>query len=402
MKPSLKANTNVVQKIAMLGSLPPIRGLSSYCLEICMAMAGLMKVEFISFKKMYPAFLYPGGNLNDDPTFPEISHHNVTVKRRMTWYNPFSWLSEGLSTKADLLHAQWWSLPLVGIYACVCLLFKLRHKPVIFTVHNVLCHDRSKLYQLASRVLFSLGDHFIVHTHLNREQMMSIYQIPFSRISVVAHGSLNFQVKRAIDRDTIRMQMAFRPEHRVILFFGAIRPYKGLDTLLRAVPEVLQQNPTARLLIAGKLWEKWSPYATLIDDLAISEYVICHLEYIPAGDVHRYFSAADLVILPYHHFDSQSGVGATAVAFQKPMIVTNVGGLPELVSHQDQIVEPGDPCSLAQAINRYFCNHHSNAATPLTAKSVTDRLQWPSIAQKTHTIYNQVLSARNHLAEEID
>ena len=164
MKPTPPQSKIAARKIAMMGSFPPIRGLSSYCLEISQALAGLVKIEFISFKRMYPQFLYPGGDLSNDPTFPEIDHSNIHVKRRMTWYNPLSWLAEGIATKADLLHAQWWSLPLVIIYGCVCLLFKLRGKPVVFTVHNVLCHDRSKLYRLASRLLFRLGDHFIVHT----------------------------------------------------------------------------------------------------------------------------------------------------------------------------------------------------------------------------------------------
>ena len=402
MEPSLQNSAIVAKKIAMLGSFPPIRGLSSYCLEISLALADLVKIEFISFKKMYPHFLYPGGDLSDDPTFPEVCHENIRVKRRMTWYNPFSWFVEGISTKADLLHAQWWSLPLAMVYACICLLFKLRGKPVIFTVHNVLCHNRSKLYQLASRLLFYLGDHFIVHTRLNRAQMTACYQIPQSKISVIAHGSLNFQVKCAVDRDIIRNQMGFEPEHKVILVFGAIRSYKGLKTMLLAFPTVIHRYPTARLLIAGKLWEKWAPYESLIEKMGISDRVTAHLNYIPSGDVYRYFCSADLVVLPYHHFDSQSGVGATAVAFQKPMLVSNVGGLPDLVNDHRQVFEPNDPDELSRAIVQYFSGLQQDALACLSTENIADRFHWPSIAQKTRSIYNQVISDRIHDAEEID
>jgi glycosyltransferase involved in cell wall biosynthesis len=384
----------------MLGSFPPLRGLSSYCLALSMALAELITVEFVSFKKMYPQFLYPGGELSDDPTFPEIHHRHLHVKRRLTWYNPFSWLTAGLSTQADLLHAQWWSLPLFAAYGCICLLFKLRGKPVVLTVHNVLCHDRSALYKLASRFLFKLGDHFIVHTPLNRSQLSTHYGIPLQKISVIAHGRLDFQVPSSVDRAAIRRQLGFKPQHRVILFFGAIRSYKGLDTALNAFGSVLRHHPTARLLIAGKLWEKWAPYAKLIEKLAISDSVVTHLNYIHSGDVHRYFCAADLVVLPYHHFDSQSGVGATAVAFQKPMIVSNVGGLPELVGERRRIVTPGDPAALAEAIRYHFRQGKHPRTESATAESIASRLQWPPIARKTCAVYQRLTSVCTRTAKD--
>ena len=88
-------------KIAMLGSLPPLRGLSSYCLELALSIANLVEVEFISFKKLYPAFIYPGGGLGEDNTFPVIRHSGLKVERRLTWYNPLTWLREGLYSRAE-------------------------------------------------------------------------------------------------------------------------------------------------------------------------------------------------------------------------------------------------------------------------------------------------------------
>ncbi|MDP3283734.1 MAG: glycosyltransferase family 4 protein, partial [Desulfobacterales bacterium] len=244
-------------KIAMLGSLPPLRGLSSYCLELALSIANVVEVEFISFKKLYPSFIYPGGGLGDDNTFPVIRHSGLEVKRRLTWYNPLTWLREGLYSRAELLHAQWWSLPLFPVYAVVCCCFKIRHRPVVMTVHNVLSHENSVAYKMLSKLLFALCDHFIVHTEINKQQMISEYGIRPERLSLIPHGTLDFHVKQEVERADIRKEMGFDPDNKIILIFGAVRSYKGIDTAIKAFAEVLAKVPESRLLIAGKLWGKW-------------------------------------------------------------------------------------------------------------------------------------------------
>jgi glycosyltransferase involved in cell wall biosynthesis len=380
-----------LKNIAMLGSLPPLRALSSYCLELALAVADLGEVEFISFQKIYPARLYPGGDLKDDHTFPTIGHPNLKVRRRLTWYNPVSWIIEGMSTNAVLLHAQWWSLPLATIYLVVCLGFKLRRKPIIFTVHNILQHEKSFFYRQISRALFRLGDHFIVHSSPNRDQLIKYYNIPPDRVTQIPHGPLDFHVQNDIDRDEVRNKMSFDPANSIILLFGAIRPYKGIDTALMAFAKVLRKIPGARLLIAGRLWEQWGYYEQLIDDLGIGDYIKTYLRYIPSGEVFKFFVASDLVILPYHHFDSQSGVGSTAISFRKPMIVTNVGGLPELVVDQRYVVPPKDPETLASTIVDCLKNPDQLDKMAAGAEEVAGAIAWTTIAKKTWSLYDNVL-----------
>jgi glycosyltransferase involved in cell wall biosynthesis len=383
-----------LSKIAMLGTFPPLRGLSSYCLELSGALADLAKVEFLSFKKLYPGFLYPGGRLKEDYSFPITEHQNLHVKRRLTWYNPFTWITEAIFSKADLLHAQWWSLPLALIYGCIGAIFKLRGKPVVFTVHNVLSHDGSKLFETASRWLFRLGDHFIVHTRQNRRQMKIHYGIPEDRISIISHGSLDFHVNRQADQAKSRQELNIDPRQKVILLFGAIRPYKGVDTAIKALVQVLREVPESILLIAGKLWQKWEPYQQLIAERGIENAVRTFLEYIPSAEVYRYFEAADLVILPYHHFDSQSGIGVTAVSFRKPMIVSDVGGLPDLVKKDKYVVPPNAPEILARVIVDCIADQQQLAAMTADAAEVAAELSWSSIAQKTCAIYNNLLRTK--------
>ena len=177
----------------MLGSLPPIRGISSYCLELSKAVASKCHVNFITYRdeKIYPSFLYPGGTATDF-TFPEIKTNTLSVSDSLVWYNPLTWLKQAFSAKGDILHAQWWSLPLFPIYYIICLGFKLRKKPVVMTVHNVLPHEKSAIFCLASRLLFHLCDHLIVHTYINKGQLKRYYHIPQEHITVIPHGPLDF------------------------------------------------------------------------------------------------------------------------------------------------------------------------------------------------------------------
>jgi glycosyltransferase involved in cell wall biosynthesis len=380
----------------MLGSWPPLRGLSSYCLEIASALARRVNVEFISFKKIYPAFLYPGGGLKDDDSFPSPGAKGLRIRRRLTWYNPLTWMAEAVFVKADLLHAQWWSLPLAAIYGCLCSIFKLRGRPVVFTVHNVLSHDGSRVYQLVSNLLFKMSDHFIVHTDVNRRQLISRYGISGGDISVIPHGSLDFQVRQDVDRMAVRADLGIAAHKKVILLFGTIRPYKGVDTAIKAFGTVIDAIPDAVLLIAGKTWQSWKPYQLLIDRLGIGEAVETCLDYVQSGDVYKYFESADLVVLPYERFDSQSGVGSTAVSFRKPMIVTDVGGLPDLVPDRRWIVPPGSPDDLAHAIIACLANDNLLSKMAGDSESVATGLNWHDIADRTMAIYEKLITGRDN------
>ncbi len=387
----MNAKKKEFHTIAVLGSLPPLRALSSYCLEFTRAMVELTEINFISFKKIYPAFLYPGGKLQEDPTFPSLNHHRLAVMRRLTWYNPATWLREGFFSKADLLHAQWWSLPLFPIYFLICIGFKLRGKPVVLTVHNVHSHEKSGLFDLLSGLLFKLSDHVIVHSETNRMQMIQHYAIPEERVTAIPHGPLDFHTLKNVSREKARQEMNMKPEEKVILLFGAIRPYKGIDTAISAFDQVRKEIPEARLVIAGKLWGKWTPYSEMIKNRKLEQYIHTTLQYIPSEMVSFFFNAADLVILPYHHFDSQSGVGSIAVSFRKPMIVTNTGGLPDLVENPRNIVPPNDPGALAREIIRSLNTPGRLNEMKAEAEVVAEKIAWPALAKKTLAVYKRIL-----------
>ena len=386
-----KRNRPCPENITMLGSLPPLRALSSYCLELALAISDIGQVEFISFNQIYPIFLYPGGDLKDDNTYPTIEHSNLRIRRHLTWYNPITWIVEAMSTNGELLHVQWWSLPLSPIYMIICLGFKLRRKPVVFTVHNIQSHERHVLYRFVTRVVLRLGACFIVHSEPLKAQLIKYYNIPPERVIQIPHGSLDFHVQNHMDRDLARKEMGFHSKEKIILLFGAIRPYKGVDTALKAFAKVVARIPEARLVIAGKLWESWERYERLIEGLGIGDSIKTYLRYIPSEEVWRFFTTSDLVILPYHHFDAQSGVGATAISFHKPMIVSDVGALPELVVDRRYVVAAKDPAALARTIVNCMQDTDQFAQMSAGAETLAKKMAWPAIAKKTWAVYRNVL-----------
>ncbi len=378
--------------VTVLGTLPPIRGLSSYCLELARALADVCTVDFLSFHRIYPSLLYPGGGLREDRSFPPLARELVTVRRALSWYNPMGWLRQGLTSPGDLLHAQWWSLPLAPVVAGVALGYRMRKRPVVLTVHNVRPHEDSAAFDGACRTLCALAHRVIVHTNSGREALVRRHGVPRDKVAVIPHGPLDFHVQRDVDRGAARRDLGLAPQHRVVLLFGAIRPYKGVEVALRAFAQVAHRIPEARLLVAGKAWEPWEPYDRLARDLGVRDRMVLRLGYVPSAEVHRYFEAADLVLLPYERFEAQSGVGATALSFRKPLVVTDVGGLPELVEDPALVVRPGDVEGLSSVLLRCLSSPELLGRMAEHAATAARRMAWPAVAERTREVYRDVLA----------
>ena len=389
--------------ITMLGSFPPIRGISSYCFELSREIAKQCRVHFLSYKdnKIYPSFLYPGGDVTDK-TFPPLDTSNLWISPSLVWYNPLTWLREAMGNPGDILHAQWWSLPLFPIYLTLCLGFRLRKKPVILTVHNVLPHEFSAMFTMASRLLFRLCDHFIVHTCINKAQLTRHYGIPGKKITIIPHGPLDFFNTHSVcqsifhgDIQHIKMNLGLPLQKKIMLLFGAVRSYKGVDTALKALAHVISESPhfNGHLLIAGKMWMDRCFYENLVQEYNLSDHVTFYPEYIPTDQVARFFAISDLILLPYKKFDSQSGVGTLSIAFRKPMIVSNTGGLPDLVQNKAMIVQPDDWKGLAARISLVLSDDRILAAMQRDAETTAQQISWKKIGRMTLNLYQKCLDS---------
>ena len=314
-------------------------------------------VHFVTFRRQYPDFLFPGKTQYDESAHP-ITEANAPL---IDSINPLSWLRTARSiaqSDPDLIVFNWWH-PFFGLCygAIVQLLPRALRGRVCFLCHNVLPHERTLLERLLSAFALRHVKHFIVHSEEDKQKLLGLK--PDAHALRNCHPVFaQFSDSAALDKAAARARLKLPPNRKVVLFFGLIRPYKGLQFLIEAMPHVLRDIDCS-LLVAGEFYDDKRKYTALIEKHSLGERVRIEDAYIPNEDVHLYFAAADVVVLPYIEA-SQSGIVPIAYSFNTPVISTRVGGLPEAVleGKTGLLVDPGDPGALAQAIVRYYQEGH--------------------------------------------
>jgi glycosyltransferase involved in cell wall biosynthesis len=377
-------------RVTLISTLPPNKGIADYTAHLVGALAQMpaVSLEVIDFASLYPRRLYPGGELLD-PTAQRPEWLGVRVRTVLRWYNPFSWVWAGLSLRGDLVHAQWWSYILAPTYLIALALARLRRRRVIVTVHNVEPHESGRWRQLLNGMVLRLADGYIVHDARSRDVLEKM--VPSEKpVAVIHHGILSSASAGPSTADA-RRALGLPKDAKVVLCFGNVRPYKGVDVLLRAFADVRKRVPDARLVIAGKPWEDWSRYEALIAELGLRDAVDAHLGFVPASDVGAFFAAADVVALPYLQFDAQSGVGTRALHHGRALVVTDAGGLPELVSDPRAVVPPGDADRLAEALVIVLTDDALRARLEEASKARARDLSWEAIAEQTVAFYRTLV-----------
>jgi len=348
-------------------------------------------VEFISFRKLYPEFLYPGGKDKDESIYDLES--KCRRKNLLHGYNPLTWIKVGLGSTGDVIHMQWWSYVLFPAYFTILTLLKTKQKRILITVHNVTPHENATVGRLTTGILLNFADVIVVHSEANRRTLLEKYRIAQrKRVLVIPHGVLSAP-KTSLTPKEARSVLGIDVDRKVVLFFGNIRPYKGLKTLLIAMKDVLVNVPGAILVIAGQPWKDWKEYEKLIRDLGLSSNVILKTGFVDMKDVPVLFLSADLVVLPYSGFDAQSGVGLLAINYGRPLIVTRVGGLDELVENPISIVEPMAPGMLADNIATILANQDLLTRLSESSRRLARKFRWSNIADMSVTAYRSLMEA---------
>lgn len=376
-----------IPRVTMISSLPPFKGISKYTVGLLQGMAKNEYIEVIHFKSLYPDFLYPGGA--KDKSFKPLDLNNVLQQQLLSWYNPLSWINAGFSVKGQIVHIQWWTYVLAPVYIVILLIVKwIRNKIVVITVHNVKPHEGGFIKNLANKLVFLFGDHFIVHADKNKKTFTNSYGISSEKISIVPHGILLPDVPiTGISKNEARIELGLPKNAKVILFFGIIREYKGLDILLSAFAILRQKIPEAYLVIAGMPWENWDKYQMYIDRYRLENSIKKNLYFIPENEIELYFKSTDLVALPYTHFDAQSGVAAMALPFGRSIIVTNNGGLVQLVKDKRVVTKPKDKKDLAEKMMLVLNNPNLQEKLEEDSLALSREFSWDAIANKTKAIY---------------
>ncbi|MEO6315073.1 MAG: glycosyltransferase [Chitinophagaceae bacterium] len=322
-------------------------------------------VTIYNFSLQYPAFLFPGKSQYS--TEPAPAH--LTILRRVNSINPFNWFKVGRELRKlqpDLIVVRYW-LPLMGPALGTILrsVKKNRHTKVIAVTDNIIPHEKRPGDKPFTHYFLQPCDAFVTMSEkvLNDLRTME----PRKPAILVAHP-LYDNFGAAISKAAARKALNIESTAPVLLFFGFIRKYKGLDILFNAMKLLKNQasdalladtaanrsGSTPKLLVAGEFYEDENNYQQQIDALGIRDMLILRTHFIPDSEVKNYFCAADAVIQPYRNA-TQSGVTPLAYHFEKPMIVTNVGALPDYVLHNSTgLVADPDAAALAAAIKQYF------------------------------------------------
>lgn len=343
----------VNKSVVIIGPAHPLRGgLATFDHRLCREF--LMQGEecmIYSYSLQYPSILFPGtSQFTSDPP-PQ----GIKIKSVINSVNPLNWIKVGKELrhlKPDIIVVRFW-LPFMGPALGTILrhVKKNKHTKVICIADNIRPHEQRPGDKRFTAYFVKSVDAFIA---MSEKVMNDLRRVESQKPAALVPHPLYDSFGDIIPKSKARTRLNILPNEKVILFFGFIRKYKGLDILLESMSDARIKAAGIRLLIAGEFYEDEKTYQELIEKLKIRENLIMHTSFIPDDDVRYFVCAADVVVQPYRNA-TQSGVTPLAYHFEKPMIVTNVGGLPALVPNEKAglVVEP-DPKAIADAILKFY------------------------------------------------
>lgn len=366
--------------IAVLGPVYPYRGgIAHYTARLVRALAEAgEEVLTVNLTRQYPSALFPGSSQEDGSKqpFETVSERWVDSMRPDTWFRTVARLRRRGVKK---LVIQWWHPYFAPSFGTIGRLARRAGIEVVFVCHNVEPHEGTPFDRLALMWAYGGADRFVVHAQAERSKMERY--AAGRPVAVVAHPVYDlFAEVASPDPAAARAELGLGAEEEVLLFFGLIRPYKGLDVLLRAMPEILAKRPV-KLVVAGECYGDDKPLHALIAELGIGAALKLDLKYVPNEAVATYMVAADAVVVPYLHA-TQSGIVQVAYAFGKPVITTRVGGIPEVVWEGETglLVPPSDPVALAAAVERFFAEKLAAPFAAGIARRLPE-LSWEHLAR---------------------
>ncbi|MEI8134461.1 MAG: glycosyltransferase [bacterium] len=347
-------------KIVLVGTAYPLRGgIAHY---VSLLHDALVKkgheVKVVTFSRQYPNFLFPGKSQEEkgDAGNPLRSEQIIDS------INPLTWRRAGrviASFEPDLVIFKFWLpffAPAYGLIARVVkkiIAKKGKSVKITFIADNVIPHEKRIGDRAFTKYAFKAVDSFIVQSDSVERDLRIIS--PNAKSIRLAHPIYNI-FGEAIDKTEVRKILGIAPNAPTLLFFGYIRKYKGLDILLRAMPELLKTYPDMKLIVAGEFYGDEAEYRKLIIDLKIPpQNLLLATDYIANDKVALYFSAANVAVLPYRTA-TQSGIIQIAYNFDLPVIATDVGGLAEVVIDgvSGLICSEATPESVVQAVESFF------------------------------------------------
>lgn len=297
------------------------------------------------------------------------------------------WLSK--KSKASVIHLHTFHSGALELFSALSA--KTFGFKVAITIHDVESFSGTSSTAV-SRLIFSLADALIAHNKVSAAELISI-SAPKEKIHIIPHGNyLNFS-KNPPSKECARKKLGIPDTEDLILFFGQIKAVKGLDILLHAMPDLLKERPHAKLLIAGKVWkDDFEQYEKIIETHGISKNIIRHIRYIPDSEVLNYYSACDIVALPYRKI-YQSGVLLMAMSFAKPVITSNIKGMTEVISSEDlgYTFESESIHSLSAQLHKALTDKKVSAQKAnLGLELMSSDYSWEKIGKSTADLFHSI------------
>ena len=311
-------------------------------------------VNISTFSLQYPNFLFPGKSQYSSSDKPK----DLDITSEVNSINPFNWLRIGLKIrkqKPNILILKYW-IPFMA--PCLGTISRIvrsnNHTKVIVIIDNLIPHEKRFGDSMLNKYFVNSVDAFIA---MSENVYNDLSQFDVRKKKLLGVHPLYDNFGKAKSKSDAKKALNLVESTNYMLFFGIIRKYKGLDTLLEAFADERLQNQNLKLIVAGEFYENDKPYLDLIAKHNLLESVVLVTEFIPDKDVVDYFCAADIIVQPYKHA-TQSGVTQIAYHFEKPMLVTDVGGLAEIVPHNKVgYVTSQQPLNIADSIADFYLNN---------------------------------------------
>lgn len=374
-------------KVFIIGPAYPLRGgLATFDELFCRALNEQgHSCEIISYSLQYPGFLFPGTTQYDTSG---NAPKGVKIHTLINSVNPFSWGKTArfiISQKPDFIVFRFWIPFMAPALGRIARLVRKRGIKVLAITDNVIPHEKFPAKEQLARYFINGCDGFVTMSKAVMKDLEKFTATPHRKYLL---HPLYTSFGEKLEKTAARRSLGLPEDARIVLFFGLIRDYKGLDLLLDAFNE-LKTQPEIRLVIAGEFYKDKQPYLDLIKKYGIDEQVILHGKFIANEDVKLYFSAADLVALPYRDA-TQSGVTQVSFHFEVPTLVTNVGGLAEIIPDKiaGYVVEPKGK-AIAEAIRDYFVNHRMESFTQ-GMKNEKQKYDWKIFADEVVSLYKRL------------
>lgn len=362
-------------KISIFSAFYPFRGgIAQFNARLTKELVKENTVKTFTFKKQYPNFLFPGKSqfvdsiVNSDP---------VKADRIVSTFNPFTYFSAAKKIKrsqSDVFITNYWMTffgPFMGIFGKYTKGMKR-----IALVHNLVPHEKRFFDVWFNRFFVKQYDGFVVLSEAVKKDILDI--APTAKVLMMEHPLYDhFQDK--MNQEQAKIELNVDPMKKTLLFFGIIRDYKGLDNLILAMEHL---GDDYQLIIAGEVYGDRQKYADLIEQSSKKNAIYFFNQFISDDEVHRYFSAADLCVLPYRSA-TQSGVTAISHYFELPVLATNVGGLKETITHGKTgwIIEQSEPSQISDGITTFFTETNSQQVN-LALKALKEERSWSQFASK--------------------